>query len=89
MELGRVLYDNLTRYVRFQMGCLFGFILSFLGAAIFNIAGGVPFLPLQTLWINFTVDVSQAIGLGYGKPAVGLMERKPRPPDEPILPAGS
>jgi Ca2+-transporting ATPase len=88
VELGRALYDNLTRYVRFQMGCLFGFIISFLGAAIFSIAGGVPFLPLQTLWVNFTVDVSQALGLGYGKPAAGLMERKPRPPGEPILPRG-
>ena len=88
VELGRVLYDNLTKYVRFQMGCLFGFIISFLGAAIFNIAGGVPFLPLQTLWVNFTVDISQAVGLGYGKPAVGLMERKPRPPGEAILPRG-
>jgi P-type Ca2+ transporter type 2C len=63
VELGRSLYDNLTKYVRFQMGCLFGFIISFLGAAIFNIAGGVPFLPLQTLWVNFMVDVPQAIGV--------------------------
>jgi Ca2+-transporting ATPase len=68
------------------MGCLFGFIISFLGASIFNIAGGVPFLPLQTLWINFTTLLFQAIGLGYGKPEPGLMERKPRQPDQPILP---
>ena len=88
VELGRVLYDNLSTYVRFQMSCLFGFIISFLGAAIFNVAGGVPFLPLQTLWVNFLVDVPQAIGLGYGQPATGLMERKPRPQDEPILPRG-
>ena len=66
VELGRGLYDNLVKYVRFQMGCLFGFIVSFLGASIFNIAGGVPFLPLQTLWINFTTLLFQAIGLGYG-----------------------
>ena len=85
IELGRGLYDNLTKYIRFQMGCLFGFIISFLGASIVNIAGGVPFLPLQTLWINFTTLLFQAIGLGYGKPATGLMERKPRPPDQPIL----
>jgi Ca2+-transporting ATPase len=85
VELGRGLYDNLTKYIRFQMGCLFGFIFSFLGASIFNIAGGVPFLPLQTLWINFTTLLLQAIGLGYGKPAEGLMQRKPRPPDRPIL----
>ena len=49
VELGRGLYDNLTKYIRFQMGCLFGFIVTFLGASIFNIVGGVPFLPLQTL----------------------------------------
>jgi P-type Ca2+ transporter type 2C len=85
VELGRGLYDNLVKYVRFQMGCLFGFIVSFLGASIFDIAGGVPFLPLQTLWINFTTLLFQAIGLGYGRPAPGLMERRPRQPDQPIL----
>ncbi len=88
VELGRGLYDNLVKYVRFQMGCLFGFIISFLGAAIFDIAGGVPFLPLQTLWINFTTLLFQAIGLGYGKPTAGLMEREPRQPDRPILTRG-
>ena len=88
VELGRGLYDNLVKYVRFQMGCLFGFIVSFLGASIFDIAGGVPFLPLQTLWINFTTLLFQAIGLGYGQPADGLMDRIPRQPDRPILPRG-
>jgi Ca2+-transporting ATPase len=68
------------------MACLFGFISTFLGASIFNILGGIPFLPLQTLWINFTVDIFQAIGLGYGKPRAGLMEETPRPKDEQILP---
>jgi len=88
VELGRGLYDNLVKYIRFQMGCLFGFIISFLGASIFNITGGVPFLPLQTLWINFTTLLFQAVGLGYGTPAAGLMDRKPRQPDQPILPRG-
>ncbi len=86
VELGRALYDNLLRYIRFQMTCLFGFIGTFLGASIFNILGGVPFLPLQTLWINFTADIFQAIGLGYGKPREGLMDEKPRPKDREILP---
>ena len=88
VELGRGLYDNLVKYIRFQMGALFGFIISFLGAAILNIAGGVPFLPLQTLWINFTTLLFQAIGLGYGEPATGLMKRQPRQPDRPILTRG-
>jgi P-type Ca2+ transporter type 2C len=88
VELGRGLYDNLVKYIRFQMGALFGFIISFLGAAIFNIAGGVPFLPMQTLWINFTTLLFQAIGLGYGQPAGGLMGRQPRQPSRPILTRG-
>jgi Ca2+-transporting ATPase len=86
VELGRGLYDNLTKYIRFQMGVLVGFIVTFLGASIFNIVGGVPFVPLQTLYVNFTTQVLQAIGLGYGRPAEGLMKRKPRPSDEQILP---
>jgi Ca2+-transporting ATPase len=88
VELGRGLYDNLTKYIRFQMGCLFGFIVSFLGASIFDIAGGVPFLPLQTLWINFTTLLFQAVGLGYGRPGTALMARRPRSPDRPILSRG-
>ncbi len=88
VELGRGLYDNLTRYIRFQMGCLFGFIVTFLGSSILYILGGVPFLPLQTLWINFTTLLFQAIGLGYGQPSEGLMQRQPRSPDTPILTRG-
>ncbi|MBV8302718.1 MAG: HAD-IC family P-type ATPase, partial [Acidimicrobiia bacterium] len=69
VELGRALYDNLKKYIRFQIGVLLGFIVAFLGASIFNVAQGVPFLPLQTLWINFTTDLFLAIGLGYGAAA--------------------
>jgi Ca2+-transporting ATPase len=86
VELGRALYDNLIRYIRYQMAGLFGFIATFLGASIFFIADGIPFLPLQTLWVNFTVTVFLAIGLGYGKPREGLMGDPPRPPERPILP---
>jgi Ca2+-transporting ATPase len=85
VELGRGLYDNLVKYIRFQMGVLSGLILTFLGASILNIVSGIPFLPLQTLWVNFTTQVSQSVGLGYGTPSGGLMEREPRKPKEPIL----
>jgi P-type Ca2+ transporter type 2C len=86
VELGRGLYDNLTKYIRFQMGVLFGLVFTFLGVAIGNVVGGVAFIPLQTLWINFTTQVFQAVGLGYGEPAEHLMDRKPRDPDAQILP---
>jgi Ca2+-transporting ATPase len=85
VELGRGLYDNLTKYIRFQMGVLVGFIVTFLGSSILNIVGGVPLLPLQTLYVNFTTQVAQAVGLGYGKPTEGLMRRRPRDPEEPML----
>ena len=85
VELGRRLYDNLVKYIRFQMGALAGMIFTFLGASILNIASGIPFLPLQTLWVNFTTQIFQAIGLGYGEPGDGLMERRPRKPGQPIL----
>jgi Ca2+-transporting ATPase len=86
VELGRGLYDNLTKYIRFQMGVLFGLVFTFLGVAIGNVVGGVAFVPLQTLWVNFSTQVFQAVGLGYGEPAEGLMQRKPRDPEGQILP---
>jgi Ca2+-transporting ATPase len=86
VELGRGLYDNLRNYVRFQMGALIGFIVMFLTASILNIASGVPLIPLQTLYVNFTTQLSQSVGIGFGAPSADLMERKPRRVDEPILP---
>src|SRR4051794_29859712 len=85
VELGRALYDNLVRYIRYQMGALFGFIATFLGASLLFIAQGAPFLPLQTLYINFTIQIALAIGLGYGKARADLMSDAPRPPGTPIL----
>ena len=85
VELGRGLYDNLVKYIRFQMGVLAGMIVTFLGASILNIATGIPFLPMQTLWINFTTQVFQSVGIGYGAATPGVMERAPRKPKQPLL----
>src|SRR5579859_6623484 len=85
VELGRGLYDNLARYIRFQIGGMVGYIAMFLGASIFNIAEGIPLLPLETLWVSFTMLSIQSVGLGYSKPAAGLMDRPPLPPSKPIL----
>ncbi len=85
VEGGRGLYDNLMKYIRVQMIMLAGFILTFLGASIFNIANGSPLLPLQILWVNFAVDVVLAFGLGFDAPTPGLMKRKPRSPDDPVI----
>jgi Ca2+-transporting ATPase len=86
VELGRALYDSLVKYIYFQMARLFGLILLFLGAAIFNVVSGIPFLPLQTLYLNFAVDVLLAIGIGLGAASPRLMERPPRGANAEILP---
>jgi Ca2+-transporting ATPase len=85
VEYGRAIYDNLAKYIRFQMGMLSAFIIAYLGAAIFMILGGVPFSALAVLWINFLVQVPIAVALGFDKPSPGLMERKPRPLSQPVL----
>ena len=85
VEGGRGLYDNLMKYVRVQMIMLAGFILTFVGAGIWTIANGTPITPMQILWINFAVDVPLAFGLGFDAPSVGLMKRKPRSIEEPVI----
>jgi Ca2+-transporting ATPase len=85
VEHGRKLYDNLLKYVRFQMATLVAFIATFIGAGIFDIANGIPLGPVAILWLNFAIDAPIAIALGFDEPTPGLMERKPRPVAAPIL----
>ena len=46
------------------MAGLSGYIVTFLGASLFNLAGGIPLVPLQTLWVSFTTLSLQSVGLG-------------------------
>ncbi len=85
VEYGRSLYDNLLKYLRFQMSTLVAYIAVFLGAGIFSIANGVPLNPLQILWLNMVVDIPIAVALGFDEPTSGLMDRKPRPLSAPVL----
>ncbi|GAA1756195.1 cation-translocating P-type ATPase [Luedemannella helvata] len=88
VEYGRGLYDNLLKYLRFQMSTLIAYIAIFIGAGVFNIAAGAPLTPLQILWLNMVVDVPIAIALGFDRPTPGLMARPPRPVGAPVLAAG-
>jgi P-type Ca2+ transporter type 2C len=85
VEYGRGLYDNLLKYLRFQMSTLVAYIAIFLGAGIIGIAGGAPLNPLQILWLNMVVDIPIAIALGFDEPSPGLMNRPPRPVGTPVL----
>jgi P-type Ca2+ transporter type 2C len=85
VEYGRALYDNLLKYLRFQMSTLVAYIAIFIGAGIFAIAGGIPLDPLQILWLNMVIDIPIAVALGFDEPTGGLMDRLPRPVGAPVL----
>ncbi len=78
VEQGRKLYDNLNKYIRFVLLELIAFVITFLGATLFNILAGQPFTPAQILWINFLVNAPFGIALGFDEESPGLME--PAPP---------
>ncbi|WP_432170700.1 cation-translocating P-type ATPase [Streptomyces sp. 1222.5] len=85
VEQGRKIYDNLTKYIRFVLVLLVIFVLTFLGASVFNIAAGEPFTPAQVLWIHFFVNAAFGFALGFDRQSPGLMRRRPRPRGMPVL----
>ena len=85
VEQGRKIYDNLTKYIRFVLILLVVFVLTFLGASLFNIAAGEPFTPGQVLWIHFIVNAPFGFALGFDRETPGLMGRRPRPRGESVL----
>jgi P-type Ca2+ transporter type 2C len=85
VEQGRKIYDNLTKYIRFVLILLVVFVLTFLGATLFNIANSEPFSPAQVLWIHFIVNAPFGFALGFDRETPGLMARRPRPRGESVL----
>jgi Ca2+-transporting ATPase len=88
VELGRKIYDNLTKYIRFVLVLLVAFVLTFLGATLFNIANGEPFTPAQVLWIHFIVNAPFGFALGFDRESPGLMRLRPRPRGQSVLTTG-
>ena len=88
VEQGRKIYDNLTKYIRFVLILLVVFVLTFLGASLFNIAAGEPFTPAQVLWIHFFVNAAFGFALGFDRETPGLMKLRPRPRGESVLTPG-
>ncbi len=83
VQEGRITYDNLMKFIRLQMSNLVAFIVGILGAGL--IASVALFNPLQILWIKFGSLVPVGAVLAYDTPAPGIMRRKPRPSDQPVL----
>jgi Ca2+-transporting ATPase len=85
---GRVIYDNLNKYIRFVMLELVAYIITFLGASILNIASGQPFSASQVLYINFLVNAPLGVAIGFDQASTGLMDLKPRSRDASIMTKG-
>jgi Ca2+-transporting ATPase len=85
VEQGRKIFDNLTKYIRFVLVLLVVFVLTFLGASLFNIADGAPFNPAQVLWIHFVVNAAFGFALGFDLETPGLMAQVPKPRGESVL----
>ena len=77
--VGRKVYDNMLKYIRFMLVALVTYVVTFLMANLLNIAGGQPFTAVQILWINFLITAPVGIALGLDEATPGLMKRQPRP----------
>jgi magnesium-transporting ATPase (P-type) len=73
---GRNVYDNIQRFLRFQLTVNFVALFSTLiPAAWFE---ETPFTAIQLLWVNLIMDSLAALALATGSPKEELLERKPQ-----------
>ncbi|WP_332672877.1 cation-translocating P-type ATPase [Aromatoleum sp.] len=83
VEEGRVIFDNIIKFVRFQLSTNIGAILTVLAATLTGLPS--PFTAIQLLWINIIMDGPPAMTLGVEPPRTGIMNAPPRPQDAQIL----
>jgi Ca2+-transporting ATPase len=86
VEQGRIIFDNIRKFVFYLFSCNLAEILVFLGAGL---AGqSAPLLPLQILWLNLVTDTFPALALAVEPGDRGVMRQPPRDPREAILSGG-
>jgi len=80
---GRTIYDNIVKFVRFQLSTNIGAILTVLVAPFLGLP--LPFTPVQLLWVNIIMDGPPAMALGLDPPQPDIMSNPPRKATERIL----
>ena len=81
VEEGRVIYDNIRRFIKFSIAGNVGKVLVMLLAPLLLGAGAaVALLPLQLLWLNLLTDGLLGLGLGVEPAERNTMQRAPRDP---------
>ncbi|MGW7303683.1 cation-translocating P-type ATPase [Streptomyces sp. NPDC054829] len=80
---GRAIYDNIVKFVRFQLSTNVGAILTLLGATLAGLPA--PLTAAQLLWINIIMDGPPAMALAVDPARDDVMRKPPRDPAERIL----
>jgi Ca2+-transporting ATPase len=80
---GRTIYDNIVKFVRFQLSTNVGAIFTMFLAALFGLPD--PFTPIQILWVNIIMDGPPAMALGLEPTRPEIMQERPRVPGADIL----
>jgi Ca2+-transporting ATPase len=84
VQWGRSLYENIQRFIQFQLTInVSALTVFFLGALFFQVEA--PFTVLQLLWINVIMDTFASIALCSEPPRAGVMRLPPKKRDENIL----
>jgi len=83
IEVGRTIYANIVKFVRFQLSTNIGALLSVFAATVIGLP--TPFSPIQLLWVNVIMDGPPAMALGVDPMPEGEMIQKPRRPTDEIL----
>lgn len=83
IRLGRRIYDNLRK----AMGFIFAVHVPIAGLALLPLATGLPVLfgPIQIALLEMIIDPVCAVVFEAEPEEQGLMERRPRRPDEPLF----
>lgn len=86
VEEGRVVYDNLRKFIKFSIAGNIGKILVALVGPI--VGTPLPLLPLQLLWLNLLTDGLLGLGLGVEHAERDVMKRPPQSPKAGIFAGG-
>ena len=84
IEEGRIIYDNLVRFIEYSFGGNLGKVLVMMLAPLAGI-GAMALRPLHLLWLNLLTDGLMGLALGLESAETDVMRRPPRKPDAPIL----
>ncbi|HVT09526.1 MAG TPA: HAD-IC family P-type ATPase [Polyangia bacterium] len=80
---GRIIYDNIVKFVRFQLSTNMGAILTVFFAPFVGLES--PLGAVQILWVAMISDGPPAIALGVDAARPGIMNEPPRDPAARIL----